>query len=221
MYPSFPILDLLAYDRDLGSRYVCGADEVGRACWAGPLVAAAVRFDYERLDGDLDAVARLGWLNNSKQVTPRRRAEILPAIWEVADKVAIVVIPAAQIDRDGLDVSNMLALGRALEQVAVPDSVNLVDCFDLKDVGVSARPIERGDGTSAAIAAASILAKETRDQLMRGLDVEYPGYGFATHKGYGTPAHEAAIRELRRLSPAHQRSFRCKAYSALRVPLAA
>ena len=132
---------LFESDRDHGSRYVCGADEAGRACWAGPLVAAAVRFDYDRVDAN--AVARLEHLNDSKKVTPRRRAALLPVILEVADVVAIVVIPAAQIDRDGLDVSNMRALGHALEAVAVAGSVNLVDWFDLQGAGASAR---RGGG---------------------------------------------------------------------------
>jgi ribonuclease HII len=106
-----------------------------------------------------DAVARLEWLNDSKQVTPRRRAALLPAIFEVSDRVAIVVIPAAQIDRDGPDVSNMRALARALETVAIPGSVNLVDWFDLNAVGVSTQPVKHGDETSAAIATASIVAK--------------------------------------------------------------
>ena len=115
----------------------------------------------------------------------------------------------------------MRALGRALEAVAVDGSVNLVDGsanlvdgFELKDVGVSPRPMVRGDQTSAAIAAASIIAKETRDWLMRGLDVDYPDYGFAVHKGYITRAHEAAVIKLG-LSPAHRRSVHCKAYAAL------
>ena len=182
---------------------------------AGPLVAAAVRFDYERLDADADA--RLADLNDSKKLSSRRRAALLPVVFEVADMVVSVVIPAGQIDRDGLHVSNMRALGRALEAVAVDGSANLVDGsadlvdgFELKDVGVSPRPMVRGDQTSAAIAAASIVAKETRDWLMRRLDVEYPGYGFAVHKGYITPAHVAAIVELGP-SPAHRRSVRCKA----------
>jgi ribonuclease HII len=114
----------------------------------------------------------------------------------------------------------MRALGRALEAVAVAGSVNLVDGFELKGVGGSPRPVVRGDQTSAAIAAASIVAKETRDRLMRRLDVDYPGYGFAVHKGYITRAHEAAVVELG-LSPAHRRSVRCKAYSALRLTPAA
>src|SRR4051794_13469080 len=111
----------------------------------------------------------------------------------------------------------MRALGRVIEAVAVDGSANLVDGsadlvdgFELKRVGVSPRPMVRGDQTSAAIAAASIAAKETRDWLMRQLDVEYPGYGFALHKGYITPAHVAAVVDLGP-SPAHRRSVRCKA----------
>ena len=216
---------LFSFDRGQSPRYVCGADEAGRACMAGPLVAAAVRFDYARLDAD--AVARLADLNDSKKLSPRRRAALLPVVFEVADMAVFVVIPAGQIDRDGLHVSNMRALGRALEAVAVDGSANLVDGsadlvngFELKDVEVSPRPMVRGDQLSAAIAAASIVAKETRDWLMRRLDVDYPGYGFAVHKGYITPAHQAAVVELG-LSPAHRRSVRCKAYAALGLSPAA
>src|SRR4051794_3717477 len=111
----------------------------------------------------------------------------------------------------------MRALGRVIEAVAVDGSANLVDGsaglvdgFELKGVGVSPRTMVRGDQTSAAIAAASIVAKETRDWLMRQLDVEHPGYGFAVHKGYITPAHVAAVAELGP-SPAHRQSVRYKA----------
>jgi ribonuclease HII len=166
---------------------------------------------------DANTVARLEHLNDCKKVTPLRRAALLPVILEVADVAAIVVIPAAQIDRDGLDVSNMHALGQALEAVAVAGSVNLVDWFDLQGAGASARRVVDGDRTSAAIAAASIVAKETHDQLMRALDREHSGYGFAEHKGYGTPAHAAAIRDLGRLSPAHRLSVHAKAYAAIGV----
>ena len=163
---------LLAYDRGRG-RYVCGADEVGMACWAGPLVAAAVRFDYARLDADV--VERLEHLNSSKKVTPLRRAALLPVLLELVDMVAYVAIPAGQIDRDGPDVSNMLALSCALAAVAVPGSVNVVDGQQRKGVVLSAEWIVRGDETSAAIAAASILAKEMRDDVMRRLDVADAG----------------------------------------------
>ena len=216
---------LFSFDRGQRAQYVCGADEAGRGCMAGPLVAAAVRFDYARLDAD--AFARLADLNDSKKLSPRRRAALLPIVFEVADMAVSVVIPAGRIDRDGLHVSNIRALGRALEAVAVAGSANLVDGsadlvdgFELNGVAVSGRSVVRGDQTSAAIAAASIVAKETRDWLMRRLDVDYPGYGFAVHKGYITRGHEAAVVKLG-LSPAHRRSVRCKAYAALGLSPAA
>jgi ribonuclease HII len=179
---------------------------------AGPLVAAAVRFDYARLDEN--AFARLADLNDSKKVSPRRRAALLPIVFEVADMAVSVVIPAGQIDSEGLKASNERALGRALEAVAVAGSVNLVDWFELDGVELPHQRVVGGDRTSAAIAAASIVAKETRDWLMRRLDVEYPGYGFAVHKGYNTRAHNDAVVKLG-LSPAHRRSVRCEAYAAL------
>src|SRR5262249_19872808 len=154
--------------------YVCGADEAGRACMAGPLVAAAVRFDYARIDAE--TVARLADLNDSKKLSPRRRAALLPVVFDVADMAASVVVPAGQIDRDGLHVSNIRALSSALEAVAVTGSTNLVDGsanlvdrFELKGVEVPPQSLEHGDETSAAVAAASIVAKETRDWLMRQL----------------------------------------------------
>ena len=139
---------------------------------------------------------------------------------EVADMAVVVVISAAQIDRDGARVANMCALGGALRAVAAAESVNLVDWHELQDVedwGFTDQPqrVEGGDRTSAAIAAASIVAKETRDELMRRLNEEHPGYGFASHRGYGTPEHAAAIREMRCLSPVHRRSVRPKVYGEI------
>jgi ribonuclease HII len=209
---------LFEHDRGRDSPQVCGADEAGRAAWAGPLVAAAVRFDYDRLDAA--AQERFDYLNDSKLVSPPRRGVLLPVIFEVASMVSIVVVSAAEIDRSGgVDAANRRALARALDAVAVPGCVRLVDWFDLQGLDDPPEPVKNGDGTSAAIAAASIVAKETRDQLMRGLDVEYLGYGFAAHKGYGggNGDHEAAIRKQGRLSPAHRRSINPKAYSELGV----
>src|SRR4051794_38203852 len=136
---------LFAFDRGQGVRFVCGADESGRACMAGPLVAAAVRFDYERLDAD--SAARLADLNDSKRLSSRRRAALLPVVLEVADMVMTAIVPATQIDRVGLHVSNIRALGRALDAVAVDGSANLVDGFELKGGAASSRPIVRGDQT--------------------------------------------------------------------------
>ncbi len=205
---------LFSFDLDQSARYVCGADEAGRACMAGPLAAAAVRFDYERLEAD--AFTRLEDLDDGKKLSPRLRAALMPIILDLADMAVSVVIPARQIDRDGLHVSNIRALAAAIEAVAVDGSTNLVDGsanvverMELKSVGVSPRSLEHGDRTSAAIASASVVAKETRDWLMRQLDVDYPGYGFAVHKGYITPAHEAAVVKLG-LSPAHRRGVTTK-----------
>ncbi|MBJ7354354.1 MAG: hypothetical protein JHC98_05970 [Thermoleophilaceae bacterium] len=213
---------LFDYDCDQGVRYVCGADESGRGSIAGPLVVAAVRFDYERLDAN--DRSRMGDLNDGKKLSPRRRARLMPVIFELADTVATVAISARQIEKDGLDASNMRAFGRVLESVDLVGSVNLVDGsarlekgFELKGVGVDPRLIERGDQTSAAIAAASIVAQETHNLLMRQLDVEYPGYGFAAHMGYVTIAHVEAVRKLGP-SPAHRHGPTQKALSSKRVP---
>jgi ribonuclease HII len=202
---------LFEFDRSLGSRYVCGADEVGCACWAGPLVIAAVRFDYGRLDAA--AEARLEHLNDSKRVSERRRAMLLPILLELADTAAVVVIPADQIDREGRHVANVRALASSLAAVALPGSVNLADWYQGKEGAAGHRRVEGGDRTSAAIAAASIVAKETRDRLMRRADLDHPGYGFAVHKGYPTPGHVAAATERGCLSPLHRRSVHPKAYA--------
>jgi ribonuclease HII len=202
---------LFSFDRAYEARYVCGADEAGVACWAGPLVAAAVRFDYEHLEPH--AVERLADLNDGKKLSPRRREALLPVVLEVADMAVSVVVSPGQIDRDGMKVSHSRALGSALEAVAVGGSVNLVDWFQLDGVGVPSERVEGGDGKSAAIAAASIVAQETHDWLMRQLDVDYPDYGFAVHKGYITDAHVHAVVE-HGLSRVHRQSVHCKAYAA-------
>ena len=208
---------LFKYDRGLGARYVCGADEAGHGAWAGPLVVAAVRFDYDRLVAAVEA--RLEHLYDSKKRSEGRRAALLPVILEVADVAAIVVVSAAQIDKDnGPGPSTRRAFTSALKAVACPESVNLVDWLELAADGWSAneapRPVKGGDQTSAAIAAASIVAKVTRDEMMRRLDVEYPAYGFAAHKGYGggNGSHKAILEQIG-LSPVHRcSSDGCKPY---------
>jgi ribonuclease HII len=125
---------------------------------------------------------------------------------------AVAAISAAEIDRNGAGPSQHRALGRALEAVAVTGSVNLVDWVGLELDDVPSRAVEGGDGKSAAIVAASIVAKVTRDRLMDQSDKQYPGYGFAAHKGYGTPEHAKGISMLG-LSPVHRRSVRRKAHA--------
>ncbi len=203
---------LFSFDRALGVRFVAGADEAGRGCLAGPLVAAAVLFDLERL-GPAE-VRALGALNDSKQQTPEGRAELFPVILRLAAKVAIVSRCAPGIDARGLHVTNLAALGDALRRVACAGCLCLSDGFPVAKLGYEQRAVIGGDGKSAAIAAASVLAKETRDRYMRRADAAHPGWEFAQHVGYSTPEHREAIERLG-VSPLHRLSFQSAAYQQL------
>jgi ribonuclease HII len=207
---------LFAFDRGLGSRYVAGADEAGRGCLAGPLVAAAVLLDYEALP-HADRRALSG-LHDSKQMTEERRLEMYPCVLRAAERVSVVVRCAAGIDRRGLHVTNMEALALALERLAPPDgeAISLVDGFRLPNCAVPHRRVIKGDATSGAIAAASVVAKVTRDRYMRGVAHLHPGWGFEEHVGYSTPEHRQAIEEIG-ISPLHRRSFQSVAYSQLEL----
>lgn len=203
---------LFAFDRALGVRFVAGADEAGRGCLAGPLVAAAVLFDLERVGpGEVRA---LGALNDSKQQTPDGRAELFPVILRLAAKVAIVSRCAPGIDARGLHVTNLAALRDALSRVACHGCICLSDGFPVAALGHEQRAVVGGDAKSAAIAAASVIAKETRDRYMRRADAAHPGWEFAQHVGYATPEHRDAIERLG-VSPLHRRSFQSLAYQQL------
>jgi ribonuclease HII len=205
---------LFAFDRSFGARYVAGADEAGRGCLAGPLVAAAVMFDLERLrPAD---VRVLGALNDSKQQTPEGREELFPLILRLAGRVAVVTRCAPGIDERGLHVTNLAALRDALQLVACDGCLCLSDGFSLGEIGYEHRAVVGGDARSAAIAAASVIAKETRDRYMRRADADHPGFDFAQHVGYSTPEHRDAIERLG-LSPLHRLSFQSIAYQQLRL----
>lgn len=207
-----PARRLFAFDRALGVRWVAGADEAGRGCLAGPLVAAAVLFDYERLrPSDVRALAAL---NDSKQQTEARREALYPVILRTAARVAVVSRCAPGIDRRGLHVTNLAALRDALAKVAREGCICLSDGFRVGDVGCERRAVVGGDATSAAIAAASVIAKVTRDRYMRRADALHPGWELASHVGYATPEHRAAIERLG-VSPLHRRSFQSIAYQQL------
>jgi ribonuclease HII len=193
-------------------RFVAGADEAGRGCLAGPLVAAAVLFDLERVGPG--AVRMLGALNDSKQQAPEERAEVFPMILRTAAKVAIISRCAPGIDARGLHVTNLAALRDALSQVACPGCICLSDGFPVADLEYDQRAVIGGDAKSAAIAAASVIAKETRDRYMRRADRTHPGWQFARHVGYATPEHRAAIERIG-VSPLHRRSFQSAAYQQL------
>ena len=203
---------LFAFDRSLGCRFVAGADEAGRGSLAGPLVAAAVLFDFERLTrSDRRALSRL---NDSKQHTAEGREELYPLVLRAAARSAVVSRCVRGIDSRGLHVTNLEALGAALRRVARPGSVCLVDGFALPGLELEQRPVIDGDCRSAAIAAASVLAKVTRDRYMRRAAARHPGWEFETNVGYSTPEHRSAIRE-RGISPLHRMSFQSIAYQQL------
>jgi ribonuclease HII len=211
--PAKPGRRLFQHDRRLGVRFVAGADEAGRGCLAGPLVAAAVLFDLERLrPAD---VRLLSALNDSKQHTPEAREELYPRVLRVAARVHVVSRCARGIDGRGLHRTNLAALRDALRGVAVPGCLCLSDGFSLgADFELETRAIVDGDATSAAIAAASIVAKVSRDRFMHRAEERHPGWGFADHVGYSTPEHRDAIMR-QGVSPLHRMSFQSAAYQQL------
>ena len=206
---------LFAFDRGLQSRFVAGTDEAGRGCLAGPLVAAAVLLDYERLS--VSDRRALSGLHDSKQMTEERRLEMYPCVLRAAERASVVVRSPAGIDRRGLHVTNIEALSMALERLEPSEeTICLVDGFRLPTCRVPHRHVIQGDGTSAAIAAASVVAKVTRDRYMRDVAAQHPGWGFDEHVGYSTPEHRQAIEEIG-ISPLHRRSFQSVAYSQLEL----
>ena len=206
---------LFAFDRRLGTRLVAGADEAGRGSLAGPLVAAGVLFDYGALS--TREVRSLRALNDSKQHTGLAREELFPLVLRSAARVAVVSRCVRGIDQRGLHRTNLAALRDAVSAVTRDvdgDLVCLLDGFSVPDFGRPQRAIVDGDATSAAIAAASIVAKVTRDRYMRHADSEHPGWSFAEHVGYSTPEHrDAIIRQG--VSPLHRLSFQSLAYQQL------
>ncbi|MDH4180749.1 MAG: ribonuclease HII [Betaproteobacteria bacterium] len=180
-----------------GAILVCGVDEAGRGPLAGPVVAAAVILDPRR---------RVAGLADSKALPPQRREALAALIRERALAWAIGSCDVAEIDALNILQATMLAMRRAVAGLAVAPDEALVDGNRCPDLRCPARAIVRGDRDVPAISAASILAKTTRDALLVALDRAYPQYGFARHKGYGTPAHLAALAR-HGPCPEHRRSF--------------
>ncbi len=207
---------LLRFDRNLGARFVAGADEAGRGSLAGPLVVAGVLLDYGSLKEH--KVRPLAYLNDSKQCSEERREELFHAVLACAEKIAVRVIPPGDIDRNGLHKSNLAGLRAMLEALSPADAC-LVDGFRLGPAAPKHTAVVDGDEKSAAIAAASIVAKVTRDRLMHRLDALYPAYGFARHVGYITPGtrRSCASAARRRCTGSASRL----SVTATRPPLAA
>ncbi len=193
---------------------MAGADEAGRGSLAGPLVAAAVLFDYERLG--LREVRSLTRLDDSKVHDVEAREALYPLVMRAAVRVAITSRCVRGIDDRGLHVTNLSALSDCLAKVAVPGSLCLVDGFRVPDCGHQQEHVIDGDARSAVIAAASVVAKVTRDRYMLRAAEELPGWHFHTNVGYSTPEHRAAIQE-RGISDLHRRSFQSIAYQQLGI----
>jgi ribonuclease HII len=182
---------------DQGIELVGGVDEVGMAPLAGPVIAAAVI---------LPRGTRIRGVNDSKQLTPEERCALEPQIRAVAVAVGIGRAEVHEIDSINIYQAGLLALRRAVLQLAPAPQHLLVDARKLPELKMPQQPIIKGDAKSITIGAASIVAKVHRDRLMSELDREYPGYGFASHKGYPTPEHLKALEELG-ACPLHRRSF--------------
>ena len=188
------------------STWVAGVDEAGRGPLAGPVVAAAVILDPAR---------PIAGLRDSKALSPRQRAALAAAIRESALAWSVGVSDVAEIDAVNILQATLRAMRRAVQGLAVVPGEALVDGNVLPRLDCPARAIVKGDRDVVAISAASIIAKTTRDAMLDALDARYPGYGFARHKGYPTPAHLDALARLGPC-PAHRRSFAPVAQQLLR-----
>jgi len=171
----------------LNFKRVAGIDEAGRGPLAGPVVAAAVIFAPG---------FRMKGLADSKQLSPQHRNELADKIRQAAVAVGIGMASPEEIDSTNIMAATHLAARRAIAALSVPPDYLITDYLALKEVAVPVEPLARGDQRCASVAAASIIAKVTRDELMCVYDGEYPGYGFAAHKGYGTASHLDALRNL-------------------------
>ena len=175
---------------DAGVTSVAGIDEAGRGALAGPVAAAAVI-----LPQDPTLVDRLEGVRDSKQMTARAREEWAPLIERMALTSAVEFVPASVIDEIGIAPATRLAARRALTRLVPQPQHLLIDYIRLEEVEMPQTSLVKGDARSLSIACASVLAKVARDSLLRQLDGQYPGYGFARHKGYATAAHRAAIHD--------------------------
>ncbi len=191
---------LLEYEnkcREDGYRFVAGIDEAGRGPLAGPVVAACCILDPDNMILGLD---------DSKKLSAKKRDALFDEIKEKAIAYSVIRVEADVIDEINILNATKQAMRQCVAEISVKPDVLLIDAVNLDGTGLPVIPIIKGDAKSNSIAAASILAKVTRDRIMEDYDKEYPGYGFAKHKGYGTAEHYAGIR-AQGICPIHRRSF--------------
>lgn len=187
-----------------GVTMICGVDEAGRGPLAGPVCAAAVI---------LPPNLEIPGLTDSKKLSDKRRRELFPIIKEKAIAYGIGFASHEEIDEINILQATFLAMERAMAQLQVRPELALIDGNREKDFGIPVETVVKGDSLSASIAAASVLAKVSRDDVMLAMAEQYPGYGFEIHKGYGTKAHYEALRNLG-ASPIHRMTFLRKFYGS-------
>ncbi|MGZ6316301.1 MAG: ribonuclease HII [Anaerolineales bacterium] len=217
----------LSFERRLwksGLRFLAGLDEAGRGALAGPVAVGAVvlpndpsvllggRGERERAEArtTIHRTTTLVGVRDSKQMTPEEREEAAPKIKALALAWGVGLASAEEIDAEGIVTATRLAALRAVEQLGLFPDYLLTDFrLELPELDIPQTALVRGDGKCLSIAAASVLAKTTRDALMREIDIDVPGYGLSRHKGYGTPAHLLALRSMGQ-SAVHRKSFTIK-----------
>lgn len=198
------VIDMLKFEKELydrGYEYICGVDEAGRGPLCGPVVAAAVILPQNVI---------IEGVNDSKKLTEKKREELFSVIKEKALAVGVGVSDVETIEEVNILNATKLAMKKAVESLEINPNYVLIDGNQGIDISIPFSTIVSGDARSESIAAASIIAKVTRDRMLIEYDKKYPEYGFAKHKGYGTKVHIAAIREYG-LTPIHRKSF-CKKF---------
>ena len=192
------VYEMTAFEREYSQfQYICGVDEVGRGPFAGPIVAGAVILPKD---------CRILYLNDSKQLSEKKREFLYEEIMEKAVATGIGMVSPQEIDEFGLTRANQKAMTLAIENLKIQPDILLNDAVTLPGIDIKQVPIIKGDGKSISIAAASIIAKVTRDRLMVEYDKVLPGYGFAGNKGYGAKEHIEALKKMG-ATPIHRRSF--------------
>ena len=167
---------------------IAGVDEAGRGACAGPLVIASVVLNDP-------FAAELAVVRDSKEISESKRDAIFDLIHSVAASVSVVIVPAAEVDSRGVHAANLDGMRRAVQGLSIEPAYVLTDGYAIEGLGVPNLAVWKGDQVVASISAASVIAKVTRDRIMRELDAEFPQYGFAGHKGYITAAHTKALNE--------------------------
>ncbi len=183
-----------------GCSAIAGIDEAGRGAWAGPVVAGAVILDLAK-------VANLRKVHDSKRLSPRQREAVYPLIVEASLAHGIGLADSIEIDAIGIVPATRLAMRRAIDALCIPPDALIVDAVQLREVDLPQSVFNFADSISLSVAAASILAKVTRDRMMVELATTFPGYGFDRHKGYGTQAHRAALTVIG-ACPSHRKTFK-------------